>query len=102
MAIAPETLDFLTNLLGPDRVSTRQAGLDVHAQDESFHNPHPPEVVVWSQNAQEISAILKHAKERRIPVTPWSGGSSLEVMRKVKQLLDPNGIMNPGKVFPDV
>lgn len=78
MAITNETLDFLTNLLGPDRVSTRQADLDAHAQDESFHGPHPPDVVVWPQNAQEISAILKHANEKRIPVTPWSGGSSLE------------------------
>ncbi|MBM4431739.1 MAG: FAD-binding oxidoreductase [Chloroflexi bacterium] len=78
MSIQPETLEFLTQLLGPDRVSTRQADLDAHAQDESFHEPHPPEVVVWPQNAQEISAILKHANERRIPVTPWSGGSSLE------------------------
>jgi D-lactate dehydrogenase (cytochrome) len=34
--------------------------------------------VVWPQNAQEISVILKRANERHIPVTPWSGGSSLE------------------------
>ncbi|MGB9880620.1 MAG: FAD-binding oxidoreductase, partial [Anaerolineae bacterium] len=78
MAITNETIAFLTNLLGPDRVSTRQADLDAHAQDESFHDPHPPDVVVWPQNAQEISAILKHANEKRLPVTPWSGGSSLE------------------------
>ncbi len=78
MNIALETLDFLINLLGPDRVSTRQADLDAHSQDECFHTPHPPDVVVWPENAQEISAILKHANEKRIPVTPWSGGSSLE------------------------
>ena len=24
-----------------------------------------------------------------------------EIMRKIKNLLDPNGIMNPGKMFPD-
>jgi D-lactate dehydrogenase (cytochrome) len=27
-------------------------------------------------------------------------GTSLEVMKKIKQLLDPNGILNPGKIFP--
>jgi len=78
MTITHETLDFLINLLGGDRVSVKQADLDAHAQDESFHGPFPPDVVVWPQNAQEISTILKHANEKRIPVTPWSGGSSLE------------------------
>jgi D-lactate dehydrogenase (cytochrome) len=28
-------------------------------------------------------------------------GPSLELMRKIKQLFDPNGIMNPGKIFPE-
>jgi D-lactate dehydrogenase (cytochrome) len=78
MPVSPETVAFLTDLLGPERVSTRQADLDAHAQDESAHDPHPPDVVAWPRNASEISAILKHANDRSIPVTPWSGGSSLE------------------------
>jgi len=28
-------------------------------------------------------------------------GSSLQLMQRLKSLLDPNGILNPGKIFPD-
>jgi D-lactate dehydrogenase (cytochrome) len=78
MTITQDTLDFLTHLVGAERISTRQADRDAHAQDESCHDPHPPDVVVWPETVQEISGILKHANEHHIPVTPWSGGSSLE------------------------
>ena len=30
----------------------------------------------------------------------WRGGAELAVMRRIKQALDPAGIMNPGKVLP--
>jgi D-lactate dehydrogenase (cytochrome) len=29
-------------------------------------------------------------------------GASLEIMRQIKDLLDPKGLMNPGKIFPTV
>jgi D-lactate dehydrogenase (cytochrome) len=28
-------------------------------------------------------------------------GASLAWMRRLKELFDPNGILNPGKIFPD-
>jgi D-lactate dehydrogenase (cytochrome) len=31
---------------------------------------------------------------------PTEHGSSLEWMKRVKTLFDPNGILNPGKMFP--
>jgi len=78
MNISEQDIQFLTNLLGADRVSTTQADREAHSMDESFHEPHPPDVVVWPQTAEEISEILAYANERYIPVTPWSGGTSLE------------------------
>ena len=30
----------------------------------------------------------------------WRGGAELELMRKIKQAIDPAGLMNPGKVLP--
>jgi FAD/FMN-containing dehydrogenase len=32
----------------------------------------------------------------------WRGGAELATMRRIKQALDPHGLMNPGKVLPPV
>ena len=73
-----EDIERLRSIVGDERVSVKEADLEAHSVDESHHKPHRPEVVVWVESAQEVSAILKLANECRIPVTPWSGGSSLE------------------------
>jgi FAD/FMN-containing dehydrogenase len=30
----------------------------------------------------------------------WRGGAELAMMRRIKQALDPAGLLNPGKVLP--
>ena len=30
----------------------------------------------------------------------WRGGAELDLMRRIKAAIDPQGIMNPGKVLP--
>jgi len=62
----------------PERVSTGESVLDQHAQDESGHPPVRPEVVVWPTAAAEVCEVVGLAAERRIPVTAWGAGSSLE------------------------
>lgn len=71
-------LDFLISTSGQEHVSRTSSDLDQHSRDESFHQPHRPSTVVWPGSAEEISAILKYANQRRIPVTPWGAGTSLE------------------------
>jgi D-lactate dehydrogenase (cytochrome) len=71
-------LQDLQALLGPERVLTGESELLIHARDESHHPEHKPDAVIYPQSTEEISKILKFANERRIPVTAWGAGTSLE------------------------
>lgn len=68
----------LVGLLGEERVSTNPTILEHHSHDESYHAPHLPDVVVFPQTAEEVSQIMKLANEKRIAVTPFGMGTSLE------------------------
>ncbi len=70
--------EAIKSIVSPERLSAGESVLDLHSKDESFHSRRKPDVVVWPLNAQEIGQILKLANERRIPVTPWGAGTSLE------------------------
>jgi len=76
--VTGQELDFIRSIVGPDRMSQGESILDLHSKDESFHLRKKPDLVVWPLSAEEIGQILKLANERRIPVTPWGAGTSLE------------------------
>ncbi len=71
-------LELIRSIVGPERLSTGESILDLHSKDESFHQRQKTDTVVWPLSAQEISQILKLADAKRIPVTPWGVGTSLE------------------------
>lgn len=73
-----ELLNALQELLTPDRVSDNETVLAGHSEDESYHAPHFPDVVVFPETAEEISDIIKLANKRKTPVIPFGLGSSLE------------------------
>jgi D-lactate dehydrogenase (cytochrome) len=77
-SVETSILDKLKALVGSDYISTGKSVLNLHSKDQSFHEPHLPEVVVWATEAQQVADILKLANEHKIPVTPWGVGSSLE------------------------
>ena len=73
-----DDLAFLRDTVGADWVSTTHVEREQHSRDQSFHAAHLPDVVVWPETTAQVSAILRHANERRIPVTAWGAGTSLE------------------------
>jgi len=76
--VTPEVISHLAQLVGEENISTRQSDLDLHAQDQSAHEAHCPEVIVWVEKSEQVSRVLAYANEKRIPVTAWGAGTSLE------------------------
>jgi len=76
--VTNKELEFIRGIVGPERMSTGESILDLHGKDESFHPKRRPDVVVWPLRSEHISQILRMACERRIPVTPWGAGTSVE------------------------
>jgi D-lactate dehydrogenase (cytochrome) len=69
---------FLADVVPDDRVDFEESRREEFAVDASPHDPTLPDAVVWPASTEEVSGVLAGASERGIPVTPWSGGSSLE------------------------
>lgn len=73
--------DFV-NIVGEDNVSTEEGELDMHSgSDWSSHTSavgERPFVVIFPSTTEEVSQIMRVCHQRRIPVTAYSGGTSLE------------------------
>ena len=110
--------DSLISLLGADRVSVAPADLSAHSTDKWFAS-NPPEVVVHATAAEEVSAVLRFADERRIPVTPqgarvgYVGGAvplrggialSLARMNRILEINTADGVavVEPGVITGDL
>ncbi|HOR61450.1 MAG TPA: FAD-binding oxidoreductase [Smithellaceae bacterium] len=75
-----EMTDFseLKAILDERRVSSGESVRHLHSHDESFHAPSLPDVVVWPHTTEEASRLVRWAKGKRVPVTAWGAGTSLE------------------------
>ena len=68
----------LEAIVGAANCSTGQSERELHSKDQSMHAPSLPDVVVWVESAEQVSSILRRANARRIPVTAWGVGTSIE------------------------
>ena len=73
-----DVAEALREALGADAVKDGDSERDLHSADLSFHEPHRPDLVVYPSSTADVSQVLAIANERRIPVTPFGVGTSLE------------------------
>lgn len=76
--LADSDIQALKQILGSEFVSTNTSDREHHSRDQSFHHPHLPAAVIYPETADQISAVLKYANERLIPITGFGAGTSLE------------------------
>lgn len=74
----PELLSALVTILDDGRVSITDADKKLHGRDQSSHDIHLPDCVVWPHTTEEVSQIVKLANAHKVPIVGWGAGSSLE------------------------
>jgi alkyldihydroxyacetonephosphate synthase len=77
----------LESIFGPRRVSLRAVDLDTYARDmwprlllsyrDGVPPAHRPHAVVWPEHVREVVAVVRLAREQRIPIVPYGGGSGV-------------------------
>ena len=67
----------LLNILG-DRFSVSDSVRTNYSHGEDIFDPVLPQAVVFPNNNEEISKILKLCNDNKIPITPFGTGTSLE------------------------
>ena len=108
----------LARLVGARNVSTAPKVLAAHAADKWFASSEP-EVVVFARTTAHVSAVMRFAQRRKIPVTPRGagygyvggcvpvrGGIVLSVarMRRIKEIHFADGVavVEPGVITADL
>lgn len=110
----PEFLSGLTRLSAQYRLSNVNFG---HAGNGNIHvnlliNPDDPDEVARAEQCLNkifdlvinlrgtLSGEHGIGSEKRAFVTKEVDGATLDLMKDIKRLFDPNNILNPGKLFP--
>ena len=73
-----ELREALTAALGAEAVRDGDSERDLHGVDLTFHEPRRPDLVVYPATTDQVAQVLAIANERRVPVTPFGVGTSLE------------------------
>ena len=71
-------IDELREALGAYRVQTGDDIRRLHGTDSSFHEPAPPDAVVFPESVDDCVTIVRTCARHDTPMVPFGAGSSLE------------------------
>ncbi|MFM8682047.1 MAG: FAD-linked oxidase C-terminal domain-containing protein, partial [Alphaproteobacteria bacterium] len=61
-----------------ERCSTAASVREQHGKDESWHQPAPPDAVVFARSTEEVSDAVRICAAHKVPIVPFGTGTSLE------------------------
>jgi D-lactate dehydrogenase (cytochrome) len=61
-----------------DRLQTGEAIRRQHANTITWIPNQPPDAVIWVENQDEVSEVVRVARIHRVPIVPFGAGTSLE------------------------
>lgn len=73
-----EIVKQLQSMVGVENASVAEADRQLHSRDQSSHTAVLPDAVVWPENTEQVSAVVRFASANHIPIVGWGAGSSLE------------------------
>ncbi len=108
----PELIAYVEEVTARDGATAYMIG---HAGDGNIHVEFPYDTPESFERSQRLNGeiVLKAIQLSgtatgehgvgmgKAKYMPYEHGESLNVMRTIKDALDPNGILNPGKIFPN-
>lgn len=72
-------LRALTKVLRPEQISTELAVLIDHGgSNHHHHTAIPHRAVIYPSSTEDVVTVVNTCREYRIPIVPYSGGTSLE------------------------
>jgi glycolate oxidase len=76
-----DLLDALRAIAGADYVRTDAASISTYSADALKRGAHPPDAVLFPDGADQVSAIVRLCRARKVPFVPRGGGSGFVPVR---------------------
>ncbi|BAQ09132.1 FAD linked oxidase domain-containing protein [Bacillus sp. OxB-1] len=70
--------ESLREVLSDVQVTTNETVRELRSKDESYHESHKPDVVVFPTKTEDVVNIMEVARKHKVPVVPFGLGSGLE------------------------